>query len=360
MRLLKKKRKKGKKENATNELLQLCNEILETINLESGKSVEKVESFNIRELVSKNITLLSHIAANKRIVLSAEIDEEVPIILKGKRKYLYRSILNLVSNALKFTEKGFVKIKITPFKKDNGVVTIKIVIEDTGIGIPRDKFETIFENFSRLTPSFEGNFKGSGLGLHTVKQYVNAMSGKIEVKSEVNKGTSFILTVPFLESGSNEFESQTKDLKNFQAEQIKPISADSKIFKNKVGHILVVEDNNIAAMAISVFLKPLNCNVDIVKNGAKAIEMAGSITYDLILMDIGLPDYSGIDVTKTIRSFTDIMKSKVPIVAITGHGGNKELQDQAIEAGMQTVLSKPVKSIDLERILRNYALHMKN
>ncbi|AAO90323.2 PAS domain-containing hybrid sensor histidine kinase/response regulator [Coxiella burnetii] len=352
---------------ATDELLQLCNEILEVIRLESGKESEQSEAFDLRELIKRTIELLQPVAHQKKLTLACEVDEGIPQYLDGIRMYLSRTLLNLISNALKFTENGFVKVKVRLSDKTNShyrvgdKATIQIAVEDTGMGIPRDKFDTIFEHFSRLTPSYEGLYKGAGLGLYTVKRYVDAMGGEITVDSEVGKGTCFTVIIPFTVADHAERTNEPLrlpktpkriDLKaNVFAEGAKPSETALSV--------LVVEDNALAATAVAVVLKPFNCAVDFAESGAQAIEKARKGIYDLILMDVGLPDISGIEATQRIRAMEDKAKAQVPIIALTGHADNGEKRQECLEAGMQEVLSKPLQRLAIESTLEQFIFRAK-
>ncbi|MCP3680904.1 MAG: PAS domain S-box protein [Gammaproteobacteria bacterium] len=342
--------------NATNELLQLCNEVLETVNLESGKITEQESAFSLRELANHNIGLLQPAAQHRQIKLSAEIADNVPLYLRGLRDYLNRSMLNLLSNALKFTEQGFVKLTVLSLKpttsqKKGSLVILQIIVEDSGIGIPEDKFETIFDTFSRLTPSYEGIYKGSGLGLHTVKQYINAMKGSIKVESEVGKGTKFIMQIPFTVSDHCDFKKPAIQLDTLPQHPDITLASDELAAEEAACHLLVVEDNRPAAMALKIALRPFSCAIDIAKNAQQAIEKAQQNHYDLIFMDVGLPDMSGLEATKKIRALPDTDMAQVPIIALTGHVNKK---DECLAAGMQELIIKPATSTTLKPILQHY------
>lgn len=197
---------------SADELTQLLNDILETIRLESGKVAEVTESFNFRELILHNIDLLQPLANHRKIDLISEIEDNIPIYFSGLRNYLDRTVLNLLSNALKFTEKGFVKIKVEMHagKQKNfhpgDQIKLKISVQDTGIGIPNDKFEIIFEHFSRLTPSYQGIYKGAGLGLYTVKKYIESMHATITVESKIGEGSCFMINLPLTVSDHSDRE----------------------------------------------------------------------------------------------------------------------------------------------------------
>ena len=336
--------------NATYELLQLCNEILETANLGKINNNEKMESFNIREVVQQNLELYYPIAKNKNLELIVVFDDNVPKYMCGHRKLIYRCILNLISNALKYTEQGFVKISISSTKITFKKANLQIIVQDSGIGIPSDKFDAVFDRFSRLAPSFEGIYKGSGLGLNTVKQYLEIMKGDIRVESELNKGSKFIMTIPYAVTDYATYKPRSIISHTITSTES---NLDDQGLKKK---ILIVEDNSFAAMAIKVFLKPYNFNIDKAQDGWSAIKMINNNIYDLILMDIGLPDICGIETTKLIRLLPDKDKSSVPIIALTGHVSDEKIISEAIEAGMQEVMIKPAQADILHKFLEKYIL----
>ncbi len=349
---------------ATDELLSLSNEILEMVRLESGKPSEGIESFNIRELVEHNIELLLPVAKHKKLKLLQEIDEKLPTFLHGFRSYLDRCLLNLISNGLKFTEKGWVKVivrlseNVSTNYQPGDNINLEIIVEDTGIGIPKDKFKYIFEHFARLTSTYQGLYKGAGLGLYTVQQYVAAMNGeKIKVESEMGKGSRFTLKIPFQVSDHSDrirpsYRAPTTSVSTTTAaiilEPAKKSSTSGSI------SILLVEDSPIVVMAAKANMKQFDCQIDVASNGTEAVAMAKAGKYDLILMDIGLPDFSGIEAARKIRALDNKMASKVPIVALTGHACDVEKRQEALDAGMQAVLNKPATPLELKSVLEQY------
>lgn len=350
---------------ASDELLTLCNEILETMRLESGKSEEKVESFNLRDMVEHNIALLLPVASHQGLDLSYEIHEDLPPYFKGHRNYLDRSLLNLLSNALKFTKKGFVKLKIHALDKDaphlklDDSIHLQIRVEDSGMGIPKEKFATIFEHFSRLNPSYEGLYKGAGLGLLTVKQYMSAMGAKILVESEVGVGTSFIIDLPLIVSDHSDREKTSMQMpKKIFAKMDKNAKTEPAI-NNPSAYVLVVEDNKTAAIAVRSLLTSLNCLSEWAENGAQTLEMVQENDYDLILMDIGLPDTDGISLARKIRSLKNHKNLEIPIVALTGHADDPEKRQESLQAGMQEVCSKPLPPSKLESILEEFVFKLR-
>lgn len=366
---------------ATYALLNLCNDILDVVQLESGKAEKPIETFDLRAILPKTVRLLKPVAQDKQLELSLCLAPAIPHHLIGVRLYLERIVLNLASNALKFTEKGFVKIgvgladtkSIALPPKPGDTITLALTVEDSGLGIPQDKQKVIFENFSRLTPSYSGVYKGAGLGLYTVKRYVEAMAGDIQVESAVGKGSCFTITVPLkvaagdgrVTSGEVEESDTLNDTIESSLASVKsPLSlkqASSDLSAHSEGlatsaraHVLVVEDNAIAAIGLQMKLKQLHCIADVAKTGAEAVRLAKSKRYDCILMDVGLPDFSGIEATKKIRAFTDPKYAEVPIAAVTGHIGNTEKRQVCFDVGMQAVLSKPAELLELKPMLNTY------
>ncbi len=338
--------------NATQQLLQLLNEILEVVKIESGKVEVKVESFDIRALVQKNIDLLQPVAQDQGLQLHTQIDDDVPRFVKGLRRNLYRILLNLMSNALKFTEKGTISVRVSVAEITSDSVCLKISVSDTGIGIPKDKFDTIFEHFSRLTPSYENNYPGSGLGLYAVKQYIVAMHGTIDVSSVLGEGATFTVTIPLevTDHADTVFDPNEAVLRELQAKS-KP-AFHSTVDTEKAtaqAHLLVVEDNPMAANTAKITLSRLQCHIDIAHNGEAAVKQARQQHYDLILMDVGLPDFSGIEATRRIRQFD----TKIPIIALTGHVGEDQ-KHACLEAGMSKVLIKPAPVPTLKAVLNEY------
>lgn len=349
---------------ATDQLLELCNEILETMRLESGHRPEEVESFNLRDLVKHNIDLLQPVAFHKKLKLSFDIGASIPTYFSGLRNYLDRTLLNLLSNALKFTNSGFVKISVKSLDEKassyrlGDKMNLQLFVEDSGIGIPEDKFETIFEHFSRLTPAYQGLYRGAGLGLYTVKRYIEAMNATINIKSEVGKGTCFIITLPLLVSDHSDREKipvRQPQIPTVQALPSDRTVKPAEITKvDAVASVLIVEDNPLAAKSLQAYLNHFQCTHDHAENGMEALTMVQNNDYDLILMDIGLPDVDGIEVTKQIRALNNQNALQVPIVAITGHADDAEKVNESLAAGMQEVCSKPLQQSKLESLLQHY------
>lgn len=324
--------------NSTNALLDLCNEILETAKLESGKISDQGENFDLHRTFDDLLSLLTPVAHNKNLKLSADIDPNTPRFLKGQRLHLERILLNLMSNALKFTKEGFVKVSI-----EGEASSLQITVEDSGIGIPKDHFDSIFEHFTKLSASYcEAQYQGSGLGLYTVKQYLNAMNGSIKVESEVDVGTKFSIELPF--AIGEPIEEKTPLRQVNQNSKRKEPDENSR-------QVLVVEDNLALRLAMELVLEHHNHIVDLAETGETTIEKVKTKKYDMIFMDIGLPDTDGMAVTKIIREDPESKNQSTPVIAITAHLA-KDKWRECEQAGMQDLMTKPVDPEMLDQLLR--------
>ena len=377
-------------EGATEALLTVFNQILEAIQLESGQvDPPTVTTWAVRALFDQSIQLLQAVAHHKQLALSVHVAANVPAYLTGMRGYLERIVSNLIGNALKFTPQGFVRVAVSLAVETarpetsrsvavGETISLLIRVQDSGIGLSSDQFETIFEPFSRLTPSYQGLYSGSGLGLFMVKKYVAAMHGHIAVTSRVNEGSCFSLTLPLVvaaapttpateavaatsfpcRDSSQRVSRSHSTVQPVCAAKEVPVSAtqDSRVnaAQEIQTQVLIVEDSRVAALAVEMILHSLNCAVTVAASGAAALDTVQRQHYDLIIMDIGLPDMTGIALTRQIRALSKPPNAQVPIVALTGHAGQAERRRECLAAGMQAVLNKPTRKADLASILQQY------
>ncbi|SFM07720.1 response regulator [Legionella jamestowniensis] len=326
-------------------LLDLLDEVLEAIRVSSGEIPKLKKKFNIRQSLANVIALNRSRAAQKNLLLSLDVDESIPPYVLGDKVRIHRVALELIANALNFTDSGFVKLSVVLAKRDEGRLVVKLIVEDSGIGIPKDKQQEIYIQFKRLTPSYQGIYKGAGLGLTVVKQFIDELEGEIYVESESRKGTRFTCVLPLKEplldddlGMEDEFDNQLDcQYETTYAQEIKPPVLEKK------NHccVLVVEDNDIAQTIASSLLKKLDCDVDIASTGKEAIDLWKANNYALILMDIGLPDMNGYEVTHIIRVQETTQKAHTPIIALTAHAG-EENKKRCIDAGMNAVIAKPL------------------
>ncbi len=486
---------------ASNNILSLVKDILGLSKLESGKIEFSPENFDLCQLIENIVSTLSYQALEKNLDLIISYPRKIPRLLISDPTALRRIIINLLSNAIKFTKTGYINIRVEP----DGVIELnprlKIIVEDTGIGISEDQMESVFDRFTRVDPSYRGQYQGTGLGLSIVKQLVSTLGGTVTLSSILHQGSTFTCSIPFKSQKTkekpsdweskyehvkillvNEFSYQSDALRQqlscnnmqicsgndamhfiFEAENqktpyqiiiidnalcslnalelakkisehkgisekvliylsaplnlektdqaksagfkkilIKPIgptelygalmnawenhlgikvckkeeteslydfeimpppirdtakrtlnSTPKKVNKN-LHQALLVEDSRVAQKVTKIILEKLNCQVDIASNGNEALELNKLNVYDIIFLDIGLPDIDGIEVCKIIRK-TMGENQKIPIVALSGHIIERE-EKTCLEAGMDAFMEKPALQADFVKIMKQFSL----
>lgn len=342
-------------------LLDLMDEVLEAVRVSSGEIPKLKKKFDLKELVNKVIDLHKAKACEKKLKLNFLYDPKLPRYIIGDKIRLYRIALELISNALNFTHTGQVTLAIELAKKEQRQLIIKLQVIDSGIGIPKDKQQEIYLQFKRLTPSYQGLYKGTGLGLYIVKQFIDELEAEIYVNSNLGEGTTFSCIIPLQEPLLDDNSGVQEDSTEEKVFLTSPLisRAENKKQNTKTEKILVVEDNIIAQKVASMLLNTMNCDVDLACSGQEAIQQIKNNHYDLIFMDIGLGDGDdGYEVTKKIRKL-EKENEHTPIVALTAHAAeeNKEL---CIEAGMDAVLLKPITKKHAWQILTTYVKKLDN
>ncbi|HET6993307.1 MAG TPA: PAS domain S-box protein, partial [Bacteroidia bacterium] len=313
---------------SSDNLLSIINDILDFSKLESGKVSFEMIPFNPREVIEGVLFTLGFSATKKGIMLNSVVDKKaIPEFIIGDAVRLRQILLNLLSNSIKFTEKGGVTIQAVVSEEDALNCTIRFIVTDTGIGIPEDRISTIFESFTQASNETSRKYGGSGLGLTIVKQLVDLQGGSIAVKSKVNEGTEFVITLPFKKNTSN----------------LPPVGEDVKKYVDeKLGNVrvLLAEDNEMNQMLANKIFNKWNFQLDIAENGKEAIEKLQAAEYDLVLMDIQMPEMDGYEATQFIRHKMLPPKSEIPIIAMTAHAIVGEA-DKCISFGMDDYISKP-------------------
>lgn len=314
-------------------LLDIINDILDFSKIEAGKMLVESIEYSISEILDKvrKTHLLS--AETKGLKLSFNICSEVPSLIIGDPNRLQQVLNNLVSNAIKFTQVGSINIEVSLINKENQV---KFSVEDTGIGIAPYEMERLFKSFSQVDSSITRKFGGTGLGLAISKSLVELMGGTMWVESEKGKGSIFYFTI----------RSDVNICKNSVTDKDEQVDID---YKKKL-NILLVEDDLINQLVAVEMLKLEGHEVDIANNGRIALNKVEDKKYDLILMDIQMPEMGGVETTKEIRRREMIDGGHIPIIAFTAHAiqGDKE---RFMAAGMDGYLSKPFERYDLNNIV---------
>ncbi|HNG46753.1 MAG TPA: ATP-binding protein [Agitococcus sp.] len=327
-------------------LLLIINDILDFSKIEAGRLVLETLDFNPRLVVEDVVSLLSDQAHRKGLVLTTDIDPNLTPVINGDANRLRQILLNLVGNALKFTEQGLVNISV--YNHHQQAHTLDFRIADTGIGIKPEVQPLLFQPFIQADSSHARRFGGTGLGLAIVKQLVELMGGQISVYSELGQGSVFSFSLIF---------NAPEDLDGFLAQQ-----NNAKLFPNlrsswQQARILLAEDIATNQEVMKAMLHGFGCDVDIVVNGEQALEVLRNSHYDLVLMDCQMPDMDGFEATRLFRSFEkDQGLPRVPIVAVTASVLNDE-RAACLACGMDDVLAKPFKRKELAATLERWLKH---
>lgn len=322
----------------TESLLKIINDILDTSKIEAGKLNTEESNFNITSLIADASKHHVMQAKEKRLGFSYEISKGMPEVLKGDEGRLRQVLDNLISNALKFTEQGKVELKVKTLSYSQDTVELLFRISDTGIGIEEGDMDRLFKNFSQVDDSITRRFGGTGLGLAISKQLVELMGGLIWAESEVGKGSVFLFTLP-LRIGEK-IEKKEEVVKDY-LDQSTPMD------------ILLVEDDKVNQLVFSNMLKTKGHKLYITNNGSEALEVISQKRFDIIFMDIQMPEMDGSETTQRIRK-GEGYRNHIPIVAITAHAlkGDRE---RFLSAGMDEYISKPVEITELFSVIDKYA-----
>lgn len=346
---------------SANELLNMLNEILDVVTV-GNITVNEIheEPFDIFYLVQTILDLEQSSVDLKKIHLISNIDEKIPKVLVGDHKKIHHIILNLVGNAIKFTKKGQVTVKIGLTETQNNKVKLLFEVSDTGIGIPPESISKVFELFYKLTPSYKGLDKGHGIGLHIVKTYTELLGGQIYVESKLNEGSKFSFNLTLKIAEPHEKPKNIIHSTLTERSEEPPLFTSSKEFPQQklvdAPEILIIEDNPVAMTIAQTLISQMHCNSTSVRDGESALDVVKTRHFDLILSDVGLPGISGIEFAQLLRQYEkEHNRNPTPMVAITGHAEGK-IHDECIAAGINEVIIKPIRSEMLTAIFNKFAL----
>jgi signal transduction histidine kinase/ActR/RegA family two-component response regulator len=320
---------------SSDNLLVIINDILDLSKIEAGKVRFEEISFRLQDRIDTVLNTMQFTADEKRLDLKADMADRLPSVLNGDPYRLNQVLINLVGNALKFTEKGSVRISVRELNRQDDKVDIQFEVTDSGIGIGKDKLQHIFDMFTQESSSTTRKFGGTGLGLAICKRLVELQGGDIEVESEPGKGSTFRFHVPYTisdDTGSALNRSNT-------------IEADKDLSGLR---ILLAEDNEFNKMVAVDTLEELipGVQVDIATTGKEAVELALKNNYHVILMDIQMPEMDGYEATRLIRSYNNERINSVPIIAMTASVIKSEV-DNCFESGMNDFVGKPFNPEEL-------------
>ena len=332
-------------------LLRVINDILDFSRIEAGKMEIAEAPFNLRRCLQGAVDIFDLPARQKNLALDLEfrIDGVETVIGDGDR--LRQLLFNLVGNALKFTERGSIRVVVST--ADDGAVKaqqrlFRIDVSDTGIGIPDDKLEQIFESFVQVNSSFNRSYGGSGLGLAISRRLVELMGGQLSARSELGRGSTFTIQLPLRVAPAIELSAAEPASGPAPARTVAAGIAEKKGLR-----ILLAEDDTIIQRLLQLVLAEKGYRVTLANNGAQALEIWGQGEIDLILMDVQMPELDGLSATARIRQREQELGGHIPIVALTAHAFDED-RKRCLAAGADDYLSKPVNFSRMFRLLEQH------
>ncbi|WP_053975990.1 ATP-binding protein [Mangrovimonas xylaniphaga] len=317
-------------------LLTFINDILQINKIEANKVDLDPEIFDLKKKVGNVISALNNSAMDNNITMHFEYDKDLPRTFEADQLKISQILINLIGNAIKFTKDGDIWVRVTKMNEKDGVYGVRFEVEDNGIGITKEKQEHMFESFSQGSIQINRKYGGTGLGLSIVKGLIEILKGKIYLKSELGKGSTFIFEVPMAYAEKLETIAKPNYSNNINQLDLSNVK------------ILVVEDNKINQMITKKILNKMNLQCDVVDNGEDAVERVKEVNYSVVLMDIHMPGISGLEATKIIRTFD----KELTIFALTAVTLEDKMHEFD-EAGFNDIISKPFKQEDFEKKLFN-------
>jgi signal transduction histidine kinase/DNA-binding response OmpR family regulator len=324
--------------SAGENLLALVNDILDLSKIEAGMMSLEETRFSLHSLVSSVSAMFSEKVKEKMLGFNILIDTNVPDILTGDAVRLTQILVNLLNNAVKFTEEGKIDVHISLLEHTDEKVRVRISITDTGIGISKEKQQTIFERFQQAEAETTRRFGGTGLGLAIVKQLITLQQGTIELRSEPGRGSEFVVELTYTVPDLNQL---------YEA----ALSAQEEAVPLQKISVLIAEDNAMNQQLISHLMKSWDIDHVIVNNGKEAIDELKSRHYSIVLMDIQMPEMDGYVATHVIRNE---MKLSIPVIAMTAHAMTGE-KEKCLQLGMNDYVSKPIKETVLYNMIGRHA-----
>ena len=326
---------------SANNLLSIINDILDFSKIEAGKfgfEIQPFDLFHVLEEINKGIQVS---AKARNLVYDFQISPSIPRFFRGDSVRLSQILLNLLGNSLKFTKAGRILLAVDVIGESDAEIEIEFKVSDTGIGIPKSQLSNIFNSFTQVHRNNRFNSQGTGLGLSITKRLVELQQGSIEVESEVGKGTVFTFRLRYFKANQRDLEPES------EGEEIR-----SNHFQNL--KVLVVEDNKINQLLAKQLLTSWGVTVEVANDGFEAIAKLQRRTFDLILLDLQMPEIDGFEVTRFVRKTIKAPANQIPIVALTADAFT-ETKQLTQNAGMNDFITKPFQQKDLLRVLRKFS-----
>ena len=325
-------------------LLTIINDILDFSKIESGKMDIVEGKYSPRAMINALKMIFENRAAGKPIELLYDIDENIPAVLMGDEHRLRQIIINLVNNAIKFTDRGFVKVSVKSEKIDEETVQIFFSVQDTGIGIKEEDLPKLFGSFQQVDVKKNHKKEGTGLGLAISKQLVELMKGTIGIKSQYGEGSTFYFEMP------QTVVAYTMD----EAEAINLGLDDSDMnFVAPNAHILLADDNELNRKVAIALLEPFKMNIELAVDGRDAFDKALANKYDLVFLDHMMPELDGVEVCREIRKQEDEYYKALPIVALTANA-TFEAREMFLSEQMNDFVAKPIQMSEISRCIRKW------
>lgn len=328
---------------SANNLLTIINDILDFSKIEAGKFSFESQTFDVLQVLDEISKSIKISAQSRNLVYESLISGNIPSFLKGDPVRLSQILLNLLGNSLKFTHTGRIRLQVEPIRETDHEVVLEFRVQDTGIGIPRESLSRIFQSFAQVHHSRRFKREGTGLGLSITKRLVEMQDGEIRVESEVGKGSVFTFFIPYRKVGPNDFQPAPADEEN----------GTERFPEMKV---LLVEDNKINQLLARQILVGWGVNVEVANDGFEAIAKLQRRSFDLILLDLQMPEIDGFEVARYVRKTIKPPANQIPIVALTADAFS-ETRTLTMEAGMNDFIPKPYQQKDLLRVLRRFYRH---
>lgn len=322
-------------------LIRIVNDILDYSKMEAGKFNFEHSSFNPDKVLKEVIDLTRPLLKNDKVKISYNVTGQMPEFVVGDAVRLKQIVLNLLSNSIKFTEQGEVSISAGFTNTTDGKLLLNLKVNDTGIGIAKDKIKEIFGEFQQADATIYYKYGGTGLGLPITKKLVELQNGNINIESIEGKGTTTSIQIPYTESKAGTV---------FFKENGKPVTVDERFLKTL--KVLIADDDEYNRKLLNVILRKWNADVKEARNGKEVLEELMKNPYDILLLDIRMPEMNGIEAAQKIRKLKDLAKAETPIIALTAVT-TEEKKRSCIEAGINDFLSKPFKEEDLFKKIVN-------
>jgi PAS domain S-box-containing protein len=317
-------------------LLTIINDILDFSKVEAGQLNLETVNFEVRETVAEALEILAVNALQKGLTVESLVADDVPVVMIGDPGRLRQVLLNLISNAIKFTEQGEITVRAEVLAKTAGSTSLRFSVKDTGMGIPADKLDAIFFKFTQADSTTTRQFGGTGLGLAICRQLVHLFQGEISVTSEEGKGSVFAFTAVFEVPSVESIHLSHSGDYHRRVSQPPPVGLPHKRLR-----VLVAEDNTTNRIIAVKMLERLGHVAETVANGEEAVDSVRQLPYDLVLMDCQMPVMDGFEATRQIRGFGSKAKNpQIPIIALTAHAMKGD-RDLCLKAGMNDYVTKP-------------------